>query len=413
MTKSLLTKLQEVAAKALGSNNVEEGMRHLATAFSLFSKESEQLKSSYLELERNLEEVKGKLKLTNIKLLKKIKERDILYSYLDGILKNISQGIIFIDRDAVVTTINPAAETILEVREEEVLFKSFFKNFQDNIFGFSIKRSLSFALSNNPTYISLKSKKQIEVSSTFIPSSGLLIVIRDISEVKRLELIASRNDRMKELGEMAASVAHEIRNPLGGIRGYASLLKRNLEKSKHLQDMAEYIIEGTKTLERLVNNVLHFSRPINAELEIIDICPILKEIYNFIKIDPSFPKSISLEAHIPNETVKVAVDKALLKSAILNLIVNAMQAIEDEGRITLSLLKQNKTCSITVSDTGCGIDKNDLENIFSPFFTTKPSGNGLGLSETYKIIEALLGNIDVRSTVDIGTTFTITLQTKD
>ena len=240
----------------------------------------------------------------------------------------------------------------------------------------------------------------------------MIIVLRDISEIKRLELVANRNDRMRELGEMAASVTHEIKNPLGGIRGYASLLYRDLENSKHLQEMASHIIEGTKSLERLVNNVLHFSRPVKATLVSSNISSVIQEIINFIKVDPSFPKEILLECHIPKETFLVSLDRELFKSAILNLIINATQSIENFGKITISLIKNNSSCMIGISDTGKGIEQQDIENIFSPFFTTKKHGNGLGLSETFKIIQAHSGTIDVRSRIDLGTTFTIILPTK-
>jgi PAS domain S-box-containing protein len=420
MTKSLISQLKEVADKAMNSKNIDEGMKYLSLAFKLFSRETNNLKAEYALLKQRFENVNEELEKTNITLRKKIKERNIVSNYLNSILKNISQGIIFIDSDGIIITINNAAQKILEKESKNLLFKTFWSNFNDDFFGFSMRKSLNLRLSHNLNYITLSSnensQKQIEISTTFIhdkyASEGMIIVLRDISEIKRLELIANRNDRMRELGEMAASVTHEIKNPLGGIRGYASLLYRDLENSKHLQEMAAHIIEGTKSLERLVNNVLHFSRPVKANLVPSNISLVIKEIINFIKVDPSFPKEISLECHIPKEKIFVSLDKELFKSAILNLIINATQAIEDFGKITITLIKNNSCCMINISDTGKGIEQKDIENIFSPFFTTKKHGNGLGLSETFKIIQAHFGTIDVRSRVPLGTTFTIILPIK-
>ncbi len=230
--------------------------------------------------------------------------------------------------------------------------------------------------------------------------------------MKRLQLLANRNDRMKELGEMAATVAHEIRNPLGGIRGYASLLLRDLEGSSHLKEMVQHIVNGTKSLERIVNNVLHFARPIEITQKDEDINKLIKEVCKLIKVDPAFPPNVSIETHFHSSCFVVSIDKECIRSALLNLLVNACQAITNKGKITISLIKNNDSCVINISDTGIGINKEDLENIFSPFFTTKEEGNGLGLAETYKIIQAHLGTIDVRSHKDVGTTFTLTLPLK-
>ncbi len=414
MSESLLSQLRDVANKALQCEKVEEGMKYLAKAFSLFSEETESLKQGYGRLKERFEAVGIELENTNRELRKKIKELDSVSSYLDNILKNISEGILFIDENGIITTYNSEAEEILEKSSEELLFQSFWNSFPDDFFGFSLKATLRLKLSHKLNYLNLKGKnkqKTVEIACSFAQDApnGLIIVLKDVTEMQALQKIASRNDRMKELGEMAATVAHEIRNPLGGIRGYASLLYRDLESAKHLQEMASYIIDGTKALERLVNNVLHFSRPIEVKKQATDICLLLKELYKFVKVDPTFPSSVIFECHIPKDDIFASVDKELFRSAILNLIVNGCQAIENSGKVTLSLLKNNNTCMINVSDTGSGIASSDLEKIFTPFFTTKERGNGLGLAETFKIIQAHGGTIDVRSVVDSGTTFTINL----
>ncbi|MBI5346442.1 MAG: ATP-binding protein [Chlamydiae bacterium] len=420
MSESLIHQLQAAVDKALQSKNTEDGLKHLATAFSLFSKETHRLENAYMMLQHRFKAVNNELEKTNLELRKKISDLGVVSSYLDNILKNISQGIVFIDTDGIVTTFNPSAQKILEKDESQVLFTSFWNNFADDFFGFSMKTALTLGLSQNLSYLTLNSlteKKEIEVLTSFImncpkPYQGVAVILRDITEVQKLQLIANRNDRMKELGEMAATVAHEIRNPLGGIRGYASLLYRDLENSKHLQEMASFIIEGTKSLERLVNNVLHYSRPIILAPSQTDLVDLIKELIKSLKVDPSFPSNIKVDLHLSQNNFVILVDKHFLRSALLNLIVNAYQAIQDDGTITISLLQQNNFCCISISDTGQGIADKDLEKIFSPFFTTKQKGNGLGLSESYKIIQAHFGSIDVRSQVGKGTTFTINLPLK-
>lgn len=413
---NILQQLRDVANKAMQSQNIEEGMKYLAKAFALFSQETESLKISYDKLQERFQMVNEELENNHLELKKKIRELNILNSYLNFILKNISHGIIFIDQEGSITTFNKEAEKIFQMAEKEILCKKYDQFFSDTFFGFSIKNSLNKKESSTLETISLENNKQIEISASYMDVKeyqGLIILIKDVTEIQKLQVIANRNDRMKQLGEMAATVAHEIKNPLGGIRGYASLLFRDLENSKHLQEMAGYIIDGTKTLERLLNNVLHFTRPLDLKFEIIDLTILLKEICNFIKVDPTYSKEILFETHIPQDEILVKIDRDLFRSAMLNLIVNAYQAIPSKGKVILSLIKNGYSCMITVSDNGVGIDPKDMENIFTPFFTTKKGGNGLGLSESYKIIQAHMGYIDVRSKLNFGTTFTIQLPLKE
>ncbi len=422
MQQALLHQIQHAADLALKSASLDEGVRHLATAFSLFSEEARRLEGGYDRLHTRFQEVQKELEHSNNTLRQKILELNTLSGYLHNILKNISQGILFINSEGTITTCNEAAQAILEKESNSLLFASYWDHFADDFFGLSIKHALAFGLSQHLTYTNLSllsgQKKELEISTSYVYDApkkyqGIILLFRDVTKMQKLQAIANRNDRMKELGEMAASVAHEVRNPLGGIRGYASLLFRDLEGSPHLQEMAGLIIEGTKTLERLVNSVLQFSRPIYLQPTLIDLSRFLKDICKFIKVDPSFPHNVTLNLHLSSEPLYAPIDKEFLHSALLNLLVNALQAMEENGgTLTISLWKSNSSATITVTDSGKGIDPKDIEKIFSPFFTTKEHGTGLGLSEAYKIIQAHLGQIEVRSQIGVGTTFTVTLPLK-
>jgi signal transduction histidine kinase len=240
----------------------------------------------------------------------------------------------------------------------------------------------------------------------------MIVLFRDVSETFRLQQIAHRNDRMKELGEMAAKVAHEIRNPLGGIRGYASLLFRDLAHSPSLQEMAGLILEGTKALERLVTTVLECSRPIAIQPETTEVGTFLRSVIRLCKADPSLSERILWQMHIPHAPILAPIDKDALQAALLNLLYNAIQAMPHGGTLTVSSLQLESCCQISIKDTGIGMNEEALSSLFSPFFTTKKTGNGLGLVEAQKIVQAHHGKIDVLSRVGQGTTFTITLPLK-
>ena len=405
MSDQILHQLQESAQLALNSESVQEGVQHLSRAFSLFSEEAARLKTAYAKLQEQFLAVNQEL---GVKAANSVR----LTHYLNNILKNISDGILFIDLQGVVTICNEAAQKILGIKPEEVLFKKFWENFQDESFGFSMREALKFGISHKLLY-----QKEREISTTFVYEGnklyhGMILVLRDISEKQKLQLIANRNDRMKELGEIAATIAHEIRNPLGGIRGYASLLYRDLEEDPHLQELAGFVIEGAKSLEKIVNAVLHYSKPVQIQPQTLDLCAYLKQIGKFVKIDPAFPSNVRLELHIPDAPLLAPIDPEALKGALLNLIFNAFQAMPLGGALTISLLKMETSCQIGIADTGIGMEEEQMKSLFLPFFTTKQSGNGLGLVETQKIIQAHFGAIDVRSLPGKGTTFTITLPLK-
>lgn len=416
----ILNKLNDAANQALKSTTTQESMKHLAKAFALFSQETNRLENAYERLQQRFNQVNNQLEKSDKELRKKITDFNSVTSYLNNILKNISQGILYIDLDGIVTTYNNAAIEILELEEKKVLFTSFWENFKDDFFGFSMKNALQFGLCQKITYINnitSKETKSIEVCTSFVydcPKSyqGIILLLNDVTKIQKLKILANRNERLKELGQMAASVAHEIKNPLGEIRGYASLLSKSLEENNHLKDMASYIINGTKVLERIVNNVLEYAKPIIINPISLDISLILKELIKSIKVDPSFSDKVKINLHLPESSLLIPADKEAIKSAILNLILNAYQAMDENGFLNISVIKNNNLCLISISDTGEGIEEKDLENIFSPFFTTKQNRNGLGLSEANKIIQAHFGHIEVRSQLHQGTTFTISLPIK-
>jgi signal transduction histidine kinase len=230
--------------------------------------------------------------------------------------------------------------------------------------------------------------------------------------MQKLQISANRNDRLNKLGEIAANIAHEIKNPLGAIRGYGSLLYKDLENTKPLQDMISYILDASKAMERVVDSVLEYARPISIEPISVDINQLIKEILKSIKIDPGFSSKIQVHLNLAEPSFYIPADKEQLKSAILNIIINAYHAMDDSGTLSICVIKNNNFCIISITDTGQGIDQKDLENIFSPFFTTKQNGNGLGLPLAYKIIQAHFATLHVTSKLYKGTTFTINMPIK-
>jgi signal transduction histidine kinase len=430
MNDSSFKSLRQALASVSQGHTQQEKMDALLEAFSLFSYETERLQTAYRLLKEQFEAVNTELEESNRQLTLKIAELDVVTYYLDSILSNITQGILFIDFIGNVTTYNTAAQQILEVERLDVVFEPFWSHFKDDHFGFSMRQALKnkTAPRTQLATITLPSGavREIEVDTTFVlqknstiggtrrsptldAMKGVIILIRDLTDLRRLQAVASRNDRMKELGEMAAMVAHEIRNPLGGIKGFASLLQRDLSDRPQQQQMAQYIVEGTDTLNSLVNQVLDYARPLDMHLEHHDILPLIHSLHVHLEADQILTAAHSLRIETQLNEVRIPVDIIQLRSALLNLLLNAVQSMPKGGEITIKLWYTGSILHIAIVDQGEGIAAVNLEKIFSPFFTTKPKGNGLGLSEVHKIIRAHGGTIDVVSVVGEGSTFTLQL----
>ncbi len=217
-----------------------------------------------------------------------------------------------------------------------------------------------------------------------------------------------RRKRLAALGEMAAGMAHEIRNPLGGIQLYANLLRRDLEDKPELRELADKIACGVKALDRIVTDVLAMTHTVKPKFETSDIVQLL---YSAIELlTPIIEKNeIQISVHTPM-SVKVVCDDRMLRQAFLNIIRNAIEASNEAGQVFVDIECSGDIVVIQITDSGNGISEDVMDKIFNPFFTTKDTGTGLGLSIVHRIIEAHNGSITVGKSSDTGgAVFTIKL----
>lgn len=406
----IVSKLEKTTKLALKSQSVQEGISHLADAFQLLTQEQYEINKAKKLLKENSNKSKIKECQYELALKKNIEEQLFFSEYLEVILKNIKQGVIFINRDGIVTAFNEQAKRLLN--KEDVLNKKVWNHFPDDFFGFSIAGCLKYGLNYNRNFLNLKNLKQVEISTKYLSSTeknyeGLLILLNDITEIENLRKEKVKEKSTSEIGKIITTVVHEIKNPLGAIRGYASLLKKDLEDNESLKEKAEYILEASKSLERIVNSILQYTRPLQLKKESCNLCDLIEEVVHSIKIDTSFSRTIDVSLHFPIKNFICKIDKDLMRLAVFNILINAYQSMEGEGTIDVYLLQRNEGCLMSFTDSGYGMSSTQIQHIFSPFFTTKDTGNGLGLSETKKIIDAHGGSIEVTSKLEKGSTFTI------
>ena len=253
---------------------------------------------------------------------------------------------------------------------------------------------------------------------------GSLMFLRDLTEVRRLEAEVRRREKLAAVGNLAAGVAHELRNPLSSIKGYATYLTEKLKNDKMAYATGNILIQETERLNRVMSDLLSVAKPLDLRLKAVRVESVLEQAVRLIAPDAE-EKGVAVQLRLPppgsfpEQGVRLDADR--LMQALLNLLVNAVQATESGGGIEVALESARDRAgegasgaddgfwSISISDTGCGMPAQTVAQLFTPYFTTKASGTGLGLVISQQIVEQHGGEIKVFSRPGKGTTFTILL----
>ena len=261
----------------------------------------------------------------------------------------------------------------------------------------------------------------LSISSTPIENEpgvcdGVVIVIRDLREIKELENKVREAEKLAAIGKLAASVAHEVRNPLSSIKGFAQHLYNNMEKGSRQKQYAHIMIKEVDRINRVINDLLTFSRPIQLDLKPSSVSDLVSHAVGLVEGDAE-TRNVTVNVHTEHAMPQVVLDEGQMTQVILNLLLNAMSAVEKNGFIDvrLKINHEAEQTVIEIQDDGDGISSELMPKIFDPFVTTRETGTGLGLSIVKKIVDNHGGTIDVKSPppdCDEGSIFTITLPTK-
>jgi len=256
---------------------------------------------------------------------------------------------------------------------------------------------------------------QVELSMGILPmgnQKSLLSFSRDITEQLRAEEEMQRANQMTLVGQMAAGLAHEIKNPLAGVKVSLDVLAADLELQEEDQEVFARVVNEVNRMEKLLKNFLNYARPPQPHFDLVDVNRLLDSSLKNVELTISNKKDLSIhfERDLFTELPQIEADPSQLQQVLLNLLLNAIDTIEGSGTINaISRMNGSDCVGIEISDTGKGMSEASLEKIFNPFFTTKTKGTGLGLSICKRLIEQHGGNIEVHSSVDSGTSFVITL----
>ena len=235
---------------------------------------------------------------------------------------------------------------------------------------------------------------------------GYVYLLRDLREVRRLEAEVRRKEKLAAVGSLAAGVAHEIRNPLSSIKGYATYFGSRFDEGSEDREAANIMVHEVERLNRVITDLISLSRPSDLRRSETDLNALIKHCFGLIKQDAA-THNVVLDMKNDETLPHLSVDPDRLSQAVLNICLNSLEAMPEGGTLAMNLSHTEDLVTLTISDTGKGISKEDVTRIFEPYYTTKSQGTGLGLSIVLKIIEAHGGTIRVESQEGAGAQFII------
>jgi two-component system sensor histidine kinase HydH len=338
-------------------------------------------------------------------------------AFSDSLVKNMPIGLLAIDSDGRIASFNETAESILRLSSPDILWKNHTDVLPQPFLELvaQLKSGRGFIEEEIECPVTNGVFVPLEVIATFFKEEkgaflGHVILFRDLSEVKQLKDEIVRSERLASIGRLAAGVAHEIRNPLSSIKGFATYFKERYREIPEDQKAAEIMIQEVERMNKVIGQLLEFARPLNIDKKPASLGALVQQSLKMIEAD-AHGRGIKINTSISPDMEKAVVDPDKMKQVFLNLYLNAFEAMENGGTLFVELREDGSAGAvrITISDTGTGIKDEDLTRVFDPYFTTKSSGTGLGLAIVHKIVESHGGEVRVESRHGEGTTVTILL----
>lgn len=375
--------------------------------------EQKVLRQTINHLAERITEQFNQLQMQTNKLELSNRELEETQRFLQNILIHIHTGVMSIDREGNINLINQVCRDLLGLGDQQEL------HINTGLHSPALQKIISHSLSRcvcvyqqEVMYYPQNESDPIPLQVSTVPMmhqgdfNGIVVTIHDLSQLRILEAEVRRHDRLVSLGRMAGGLAHEIRNPLGIIRGSAEILNKRFGDQPGEEGLTEFIVDEVVRLSRVLTDFLMFARPPVPNMEPVSAHDLIATITPYIQQSEKY----TIDCHIPDEIPYLYIDIELCKQAFLNLILNAQDAMPEGGIIGLKFRSiRMDEVMIEITDEGSGVPKEIIDRIFDPFVTSKDTGTGLGLSLVHQIISNQNGKIEVESIPNKGTCFRIFL----
>lgn len=371
----------------------EARARQLEDAFELFNRMSNQLASSYQTLENRVSELSAELAAARSERLQQLAEKERLANRLQRLIEVLPGGLLVVDGDGTIRECNPAALRLLG----EPLVGESWQRIVDRAFA---------PEAAGGSEVTLRTGRRVSISVRGLdPEPGQIVLLLDVTEQHALQETLNRHRRLSAMGEMVASLAHQVRTPLSSALLYASQLSASDLSPAQRSRFTDRIVGRLRHLERMVNDMLQFARGGSFDKQDFAVQALVDDVLK--TLEPQMKAcGGTLEVHnrIPGASLRGC--REALQSAILNLATNALQACDEAPRLRLEIRRAGPAAvELVLSDNGPGIPEEVREKVFTPFFTTRPDGTGLGLPVVRAIVLAHDGELWMRSTPGEGATF--------
>jgi len=345
------------------------------------------------------------------------KTLDTMTTYTTNVVENMPDGLISIDANGDLVTVNNRAREIFNLRgvpDERGELKRKFLSVAIPLLDTLKDRKMvlereieCLGRDNEPIPLAVSAAKLISEDGD---EHGAVFILRDLREIKELQERVKRSERLASLGSLSAGVAHEIRNPLSSIKGFAQFFLKKTPPGSEDHKYSEVMIKEVERLNRVISNLLDFARPKDPVKEITAITDLINHNIELIKDDANSRK-IEVMAEIEKGIPSLSLDKDQITQVLLNIELNALDAMQEGGTLSIRCFMDEvrKAIIVEIEDTGQGVPEEELPRIFDPFYTTKKKGTGLGLAIAHRVVENHNGTISVKSSMGEGTTFRIEL----
>jgi two-component system sensor histidine kinase PilS (NtrC family) len=356
---------------------------------------------------------------SDVRLLAATQSLANLRALHERIVASIRSGVVTTDLQGRIYTFNAAAEEItgyseagIRGQEASILFSDMKEHIDVSLKALEKGQTIRRFETSCVTSEGMRLRLGYSISPLSTESgvtTGMVITFQDLTQVRSLEEVSRRQDRLAAIGRMAASIAHEIRNPLAAMRGSIQMLRSEMDNDSSQTELMEIILRESDRLNRIITDFLSYARPRSLTQARVDVGDLLHQTFALMRHSPEISTNQNILENLPDEPLFAQADEGQLKQVFWNLARNAFQAMPQGGTLRATLENNsNDRLRIAFNDTGCGMSPEQVEHLFEPFSSTT-GGTGLGLSIVYQIIRDHGGTINVRSRVGQGTTITIEL----